>query len=578
MSTRARVVPGLVAAGAVLALLGAGLWILVDPGSRAGSGDEVVVRPTPAAAEPARPAPAELVPPPEVRTPEAVLDDTTVLWPVRVELDLVAADYRTPGEEAPPIGTGRSAELSGRLSDDRGEGIQGEVRFVAGPNTGEVLRCDGDGRFGSKFLYPGLSVVEVRKGERVLSRREVRLRQEMSTLLNIPYGRPGSVEGRVVDAKGEGVGGARVAYDGQTTYANADGEFYLPRVAAGEVLVEIDADGFARFRQLVNVTGGTSLPRDLMPVYVLREPCTLTIDADSDVGGPGPIVVYLSSALDRASNEERSFPWYEVGPIEVWPGTRATVEGLPPGDVRLHSFRPGARLPTKRVNLRPGHENQVLLTLEPAPVLHGRVLAADGSPAAGAFVRLEAPDRTRAMLDYFGQASWTFLEGAVQPVFPPALQETRADDQGRFRFTAYEDVAGTRFLEAQAADFRSWAGTAVRKGQREVELELRAMELGDSSIELDFVDRWQGLPIELVLNGEPHDPVVLPPFEPFRIDRLLAGRWTIAVSWHAEGVLPEEAFTLRGVWSRSVRLPQEAVDGQDEETWRRAGKEFPFGN
>ena len=141
---------------AVLALVvvgvGALAFLLGGPGSEsqeveAVEGDASALSPE-LATEAGRSGVAEIVPPPRVE----VFDwdePTTVLWPARVELDLLRADYLPEEAGVDPIGSGRTARLSGRLAHSNEGGVEGEVRFVAGPNEGRVLTCDVTGSFGA---------------------------------------------------------------------------------------------------------------------------------------------------------------------------------------------------------------------------------------------------------------------------------------------------------------------------------------------------------------------------------------------------------------------------------------------
>ena len=105
----------------------------------------------------------ELVPPPRVVSTGGSEwnEPTTVLWPCRVELDLVQASYLPTEDSVPPIGTGRTARLSGRIGDATDQGVRAEVNFLAGPNAGRTLLCDATGSFGATNLYPGLAVVKI---------------------------------------------------------------------------------------------------------------------------------------------------------------------------------------------------------------------------------------------------------------------------------------------------------------------------------------------------------------------------------------------------------------------------------
>ena len=94
------------------------------------------------------------------------------------------------------------------------------------------------------------------------------------------------------------------------------------------------------------------------------------------------------------------------------------------------------------------------------------------------------------------------------------------------------------------------------------------------SSSLVFPGRVQGLPVELVIEGSPGDPWVLPPDEDLRIARLVAGEWTLRVSWHGEEIF-SGAIEVRDETERELPLPPGCIEGQDEEAWRRAGREYP---
>jgi hypothetical protein len=555
--------------------LGLLLFALLARGGRERTGDRRVL---PDAA-PAPEAPAlqvvELIPLPELR--QAVGGDrtTTVLWPLRVELELIEARFLPRMEGVPAVGSGARARLSGQIAGVNDQGVQAEILFTAGANQGRVLRTAPDGRFGATDLYPGLSVVEVRGSGILGSRRVVRLRRDAEALLNIGYGRPGMVFGKVQDRKGNGLEGAEVTVDGTRTTTGPEGEFYLASVAAGQVLVEVEKQGYAPYGELVAVTGGVQNPKERM-TFTLGPAAELSIAVANNVGGPGPVQVYLYSdqkALSQASAfRSELLPWHERNPIEVWPGKPVLVDSLPAQVIKLHAFRPGARAPLQVVNLASGRPQNVTIHLEPAPLISGRVLF-DGQPVAGARVRLEAPDRVRATLNHFREASY-FLESAVLPDLPPALQELESAKDGRFVFSAWSEDAPVRYLEARGPDGKTWAGRFVRGEEQDIELVLQEVDLGDSTLELTFPGRHQGLPVEVWIGGAPHAAQVLAAEEDFVLERLLAGRWLLRISWHGTP-LHEAELVIEEVTRQEIALPPECIDGQDEEQWKRAGKEYP---
>jgi hypothetical protein len=518
----------------------------------------------------------QLIPPPVVRRSTGPVT-TTVLWPLKVELELLEARFLPKEKGVPPVGSGATARVSGRITGFNDEGAGAEVHFLAGANSGRVLRSDEQGRFGATDLYPGLSIVEVRGGNTFGSRRELRLRRGQETLLNIGYGRPGTVHGKVQDSGGIGLEGARVTIDGTRVTTNAEGGFYLQSVAAGQVLCEVEMEGYAWYQELVWVAGGSTTAQERM-TFTLRPAVELRVVVQGNVGGPGPALLYLFS--DRpgynASSAFRnsSYPWHRLNPIEAWPGQPVTIGNLAPDVVKIHAFRAGARAQPKTVNLG-SRRRDVVMELTPAPTLSG-VVKQDGVPVLGASVKLEAPDRVRATLGYFSEPSY-FLETAVMPNLPPSLQETQTDKKGRFSFAAWADTSPVRYLEARGPGGGSWAGRFVKVDASHVELELSDVELGDSTLLINFPGRHQGLPVEVWIGGAPSSTQVLAADQDLEFSSLVAGVWRLTVSWHAQALRGPESLPLEGVERLRVELISECIEGQSEEQWRRAGREYPRG-
>jgi hypothetical protein len=525
------------------------------------------------APEPDR-APVELVPPPSIRQP-AGSAYSNVLWPLKVELELLEARFLPKQDGVPAIGSGATARLTGMITglDDRG--LACELVFVAGANNGRVLRTDTNGRMGASDLYPGLSIVELRGAGSLGARREVRLRRGQETTFNLGFSRPGFVRGKVQDQTGKGLGGASVVIDGTRITCDSEGGFYLSSVASGQVLCEVELEGYALYQELVWVAGGQENPVDRM-TFTLKPAAELRIAVQGSAGGPGPVELYLFSDRGELSSSSAyrntAFPWHKVNPIQVWPGQPITLRNLPPEVVKVHAFRPGARATYKPVNLAASPRDMVI-QLEPAPTLRGKVLA-DGEPVAGARVRLEAPDRVRATLGYFAEASY-FLETAVIPNLPPGVQETTSGPDGTFLFSAWADSSPVRYLEARGFTGQSFAGRFVQADEVDVVLELAEVDLGDAVFLAEFPGRHQGLPVEVWINGAPNPVQVLAAEERLEVADLVAGRWKVSASWHAVPVLAAQELAIDDVETLTIPLLPECIEGQDEEQWRRAGREYP---
>lgn len=515
-------------------------------------------------------APVEISRPREVETGVRVLP-TTVLWPLEVELDLVRASYlpRSPEGELP--GTGRRARMAGNVADAAGEPVRAEIVFAAGANQGRVLLCDASGAFGANDLYPGLAVVEVRGPGIAGARREVVLRQGTEYLLNIGFGRPGAVQGDVIDPDGTGIPDALVTVDGHSVRTNPDGYFFIGGLASDRALLEIRARGFAGLREVVGVTADHTIERGTL-VYRLERGASLDLVVTGEVGGRGPAQVVLLPADTR---QQRRFPWYLVNPVDVTPGTAVRVDDLPAGPVTVRAFHRGAQAkPVERlITLRTGDPNRVDVELEPAPTLRGTVTL-DGLPVANARVRLEAPDRVNATLSYFRTAHW-FLESEILPPFPFAVQETLTDGEGVFQLTAWSDVVPSRYLEAWSPDGSAWAGQIVGPDDRQVSLALSREAVGQGALVLELPGRIQPLDVALSINGTPAEPFSVAADRPLRVDRLIAGVWRVRALWYDQVVFEDEALTIEGETTVRRELPEDAVVGQDREAWLRAGRAYP---
>lgn len=509
---------------------------------------------------------------------------TTVLWPLVVELELTSAAALPVPAGQRPIGAERQARLAGQIADASGNGALVHVRFVHGPNRGRELASDSDGRFGASDLWPGIDIVEIDGPAIAGSRREILLRQNAETLLNIGYGAAATVTGKVVDPKGEPIAGAQVMVDGHSTITAEDGWYSLSGLASGETIAEVSARGYASLRRKVNLGHARLGPTEL--VFGLRAGTRLTLALVDDVGGPGPAQVWL---LPGERYGERVFPWYSINPVEVSSGSVATLEDLPVGVVLVRAFRSGARAPqAQSVNLRPGMDQRVEIRLEPGETIVG-VVTQDGEPVAGARVRSSATDRVNATLAYFREPS-LFLESEVLPHFPPASEEVVSGPDGRFQVSAWSDVSPLRYLEARGPDGRGWAralvapksngpdasaGPAEPAEPTEIELELGLPPEADGELVLLSQARTQGLPVRIVVNGAPREELVIAPHEDVVADRLAPGTWKLTVRWYGELVDELAELAITGRATRRIELPRRALDGHTAAEWRRAGRVPP---
>jgi hypothetical protein len=536
--------------------------------------------------------PVMTIPAPEVVRPQqGAHTASTVLWPLRVELELLQAAYLPKDENTPPIGSGASARLKGRIGAPDGGFLRARVEFEAGPNVGRVLHSDDVGRFGATNLYPGLNIVKITAPGVGVARRELRTRQARDTQLNMGFGRLSNVMALVQDSTGKGIEGALVDLDGKVQRSGPNGIVRFSSVTAGRVLVEVEADGYTAHKELVGVTSnhdlGFPLPTTENPLpdkpilrFTLRSTGSLQVTVQPNIG-TGPVQLFvLPSKMNRRSISgsiaaNGGFPWHRINPIMTQVGVQTQIDGLPAESVRIYAFRSGAKATMRSATIQEGQPCQKVIQLETVPKVSGRVTL-DGKPIAGARVRLEAPNRVRATLAYFGETS-AFLESAVLPELPSAVQELTTKANGHFSFTAWADMSSTRYLEAVGPDGKTWAGVFVRKGVSEMNLELKELETAGAILAIDPLGRFQGLPVEIFIDGQPQDPFTLPNNELLILKGLREGRWSLKVTWHGEFVHSEDDLNLaRGRRTIEVDLIDAAIHGQGEEAWTRAGRTFPF--
>ena len=571
----------LAGSSALVALVGVLWWILVEEPPEPAP-IATVEKPTPGPTEVTTPAhgagPVTAVETPGNPGSQGVVEVadplfTTVAWPVTLRLDLVRAAGLPRSADVAALGAGATARLTGSVLDGDGSPLAASVSFVSGPNVGRVLRTNASGKFGASDLYPGLSMVEIDGPGELDVRRPVRLRAGAETPLHLGFGLPGAAGGRVLDRAGNPVEGATVELDRQVQYTGADGSFLFPSVPCGlDLVCVVSKPGFASHTERVTIAARQTNDR---LVFTLLPAASLDVEIAERVGAPGEALVLLMNASPAA---QRSFPWERVNPLRVAPGSRVRIDGLPPGlRVRACAFHAGAESKPAfaEATLEEGVVQQVVLHLVPAPVLVGVVKTRDGLVAQGARVRLESPDRVGATLAFFEEGAM-FLETESLPTLPIAFQEAVADHNGRFEFTSYPKLAPRRYLVAETADGKSSASLLVGPKDELVELILGPRD-PEGELAIEFPGRFQALEVECIVQGAPRDKRLVPADESYTLSGLAAGRWRLAANWRGQDLGVGDAvgaleFDVSGSVTQSVRLPRGAIQGQDEDTLRRAGK------
>lgn len=502
--------------------------------------------------------------------PTSPEEETTVVFPLRVELELVRAESMLQGEGAPRRGSAATARIKGTIIDGSGNGVRAQVEVKAGPNAGRVLYCDARGQFGANDLYPGRVLLDVTGPGIPGSLREYVLRQQRETLVNIGYGRLAQVTGEVLDDAGAPLDGAKVTMDGQVATTDPTGTFFFSGMTSGESTVYVEKPGFATLFQTTTITAGQTVEKGRLKFRLARG-ARLQITLADRINASQPATVFL---LPSSLNAQRSYPWFKVNPIYVNPGHTVVVEDLPVTSVAVRLYHPGAvAVPAQReVVLDAGLMKTVELTMEPTPVVVG-VVTMDGKPVDHAEVSLEAPDRVSATLSSMGEADFLMLESEVLPDSPLAVQRVFTNALGEFQLSRNESVSKVRYLVARSSDGKAQGGVVLTGGEERADLALKPIQAdGENGSELILATspRFQALPVDVVVNGEPRGRTMLPADRDLHVDGLVPGTWRVKVDWESDHLLAPQTIDLKKEVTLEVKLPEGAVLGQDEETRKRA--------
>jgi len=496
---------------------------------------------------------------------------STVEHPLEVRLVLVK-EGSFDGGELPPPRSDANASLRGFLRGAKGTGTPGKVTFVAGPNQGRELRTDSGGRFGATDLYQGLSFVRIETDSGLSSERELTLRQLSRSELNLDMSRPAAayVSGKVTDLSGSPLEGAEVRMDGGRTLTDFNGEFEFPRITPGKVPATVKKHGYATSYQLFHVVHGRAISRDKL-TFVLHPSVDLELRLEAAVGSPGPVQVFILPVGGRSVGTQlgaRTFPWHELNPVLVHPGGSTLLEGLQEGHVSILAFHPGAVAspPLVNKNLVPGRQNQHLIRLRAASaVIRGLVKGVDGRPLRGARVRLEDPARTYASSQAMQQRRPDFMLGAVVPHMPAAVQETTTDRMGRFVLTSYPEISPKGYyLTVESPDGKARAVQAVTNAGVDLEIELEEVEESAGRLLVHMGGRYQGLPIDATINGQPLERFTLPADEQLLLDGLVPGLWRLEVWWSRDQLVPGKQLRIEPGRDTTelLVLPLPAIEGR----------------
>ncbi|MBK7874182.1 MAG: sigma-70 family RNA polymerase sigma factor [Planctomycetes bacterium] len=403
-----------------------------------------------------RPAPHELV---EVATWDAFLRPTFVdvvtdaegraridgLRPgtVRVDplrggsarVDVAAGNVRRERVEI-PLGVG----VRGRVVTPDGKPAPGAsivVAFQGVRDAREVLRADEEGRFTLADLdaaraigarKPGFAPSYLLKFDRLIDPSDTR---ELELVLR---GVGGAVEGRVTDAQGAPVAGARVAIGPQRPY-NVEAEPGTRATMMCAAAATTGADG--RYR----IEGIAPGPQQVF-VQCARFPCSSTqVDVSANGVATLDLELLRGGALAGRVSLADGSPAPEVD-VQIDPGSlhgaRARTDAL--GWFRVDELAPGEHpivagtvaLGRKQAKVRivAGEEHSVEIALETGDVLAGRVVDENGAALVAWHVwATVAQDR------------YTAAELESVRTWPPGWNGVRTDADGRFVLTGLPRVA-----------------------------------------------------------------------------------------------------------------------------------------
>ena len=298
-----------------------------------------------------------------------------------------------------------TTSLVGRARTVAGAPFVGRVAVTpataaSGPREDDAVALDADGGFTVAGLMPGFHFARFVTRDGTLWFRPTPLLPLTGTWEVVVDQGAGTLEGRVVDdATGAGVGGARVVASGTdgsssvsaATDTGADGAFVVPDLVGGTPFLVVGAEGYAA-SSVTNVVERPVVIR-LARAATLRGTVTRRRD-----GRP------VEGAEVRAlgiGTWSRGTPF---GPVFTDPAGRYELGGLPPIELAVSAAAPGLAMPlgpadgtgwtSTSAALEAGMTTVVDVALDDAPVVHGRVLDADGRSVAHAVVTVAPIDES----------------------------------------------------------------------------------------------------------------------------------------------------------------------------------------
>lgn len=275
----------------------------------------------------------------------------------------------------------RGALVAGRVLTAEGAPVAGAGVHVSGSDAYPEGKTDGDGVYRISGAEPGERSVVARHPRFGDGGLTVEIRPgENRVDLTLEPRNERKLSGRVVGPDGEPVQGARVEiqnnpFEHASAYTLQDGSFTL------------STRGADHFELLATKPGYSPARLDDWSVAGAGEGLELRLGRTS--GLSGRILGVATEDLPRveilATEEQRLQRRGFASPDGVY-----RILELSPGSWHV-SARLGSRSVEARVEIRPGEEEVLDLSLPLVSEVSGRVVGAEGEPIAGAYVKLASP-------------------------------------------------------------------------------------------------------------------------------------------------------------------------------------------
>lgn len=327
------------------------------------------------------------------------------------------ADLTVPGLELarskPPIDLGellleRGLALEGEVTHPRGTLVEG-ARVVARRTdlkarpirvegfAGEVsATTDAYGRFRIAGVPSG-AVLELEAQKSPYRPRKLEgVRPDLEPWVSLAFELEGSVVGKVVDSRGQEIGGAEVfleqpseGSDVKTEITNARGDFTFESLPSGEVRISARAPAGVAAAQRV-VLRGQGVPEEIL--LELVPPLAISGRVVEEISGrPIDGVVVVARPLRDEDGEGTQIPV----PVETWTelGGRFALGGLTVGSYQLVFESRFYTEKAKEVRLQGSSLQGLEVALSPRQSrevrrISGQVVDSAGQPVGGAAVRL----------------------------------------------------------------------------------------------------------------------------------------------------------------------------------------------